>query len=214
MTGLWINPPEHVGPLVTMPVLADWLSFDPLLIWGTAHRLIAGVYLISFLSWTPQVLFFAGSKGIQPARVTVQAWKKSYPNTYWIHRPSWLWLCQEDWFLSAVPIVGALTSVCILLGAVHSTIGMLFAHSLYLTIATAVSATVFPWDDMLLVSGRVPMCLPSLAVIAVIAVTCMCRRPVFCRCFCLVCRTSVSSGRRQSCHCPSSRSVCAGSLSA
>lgn len=116
-------------------------------------RLIAGIFLVAFLSAAAQMRGLYGENGISPvSRLLSQA--QGHPTLeFFLNFPSIFWFDSSDTALVSVPLVGAFVSCLALLGVLTGPC-MLVSWFLYLSIVTVGQEFMsFQWDILLLETG-------------------------------------------------------------
>jgi hypothetical protein len=116
-------------------------------------RLLAGVYLVAFLSLWVQVEGLIGSRGILPIHdLLVLARERLGVSRYWV-LPTVFWVADGDRALHAVCAAGVALAVLVLLG--HARAALLFVlWVLYLSLSVAGEEFLsFQWDALLLEAG-------------------------------------------------------------
>jgi hypothetical protein len=134
---------------------------DPALVWGLVSRGIGLVFLISFASLSWQVLPTAGARGITPIKDSLAAIEAHFPTwKRFLYFPSLLWLNRSDGFLRALPWLGMLAALGIIVGGPH--VPWLFAvcYLAYLSLDRPM-ILVYPWDCLLFEAGFWGMFLPA-----------------------------------------------------
>src|SRR5688500_17691015 len=116
-----VSPPRAKSALRCrasgMELLNRLAYLDPPLVWGLVSRGIGLVFLISFASLSWQVLPTAGARGITPIKDSLAAIAAHFPTwKRFLYFPSLLWLNQSDGFLRALPWIGMLAALGIIIG--------------------------------------------------------------------------------------------------
>ena len=155
-----------------------WLASDAerLALWGVFTRVIALVYLISFLSLSTQVKDLAGSKGLNPitpalnqySRVFFPAMRRGFfhkcahaVQRMWSY-PTLFWFCSSDMALVGATHLGATVSLLLLVGgwgwcATSCMWALLWA--LYKSLDVPIGLA-YPWDSLLFSLGALAVALP------------------------------------------------------
>ena len=144
--------------ITMLPALAN---LNPELIWGFFTRGLSLVYLTAFSSLQRQVLPVAGSRGVIPARVVFAAIERDFPTwrRFW-YFPSLLWLGRSDAALSALPRIGALAALSVVIGGPHTPYALALCFLCHLSLDRVMSLG-YPWDAALLEAGFWAMFLPA-----------------------------------------------------
>ncbi len=116
-------------------------------------RLLGIIYLIAFVSITPQVEGLAGSQGILPFAEKL-AYLSTQPGIdYYFKLPNIFWLNASDQALYATAIAGCIVSVLIILGRLTRP-ALIANFVLYLSLYHANREFLnFQWDGLLLEAG-------------------------------------------------------------
>lgn len=131
--------------------------------WGLVGRGIAAVYAIAFASLTFQVLPIAGREGVAPVAELMAAIRRDFTAPRrWLYFPGLLWASAGDRWLRALPWLGLLAALTIVVGGPHTPVMFAACWALYLSLDRAL-VLVYPWDSLLLEAGFWAMFLPALA---------------------------------------------------
>jgi hypothetical protein len=136
-------------------------------IWGIAARLLAGIYVIAFVSIRKELVALAGSRGISPLAEKLGRIRQDMGRTGWVRYPTWFWLSASDGALRRLPAIGILTALLAACG-VFSNVMFVATWSLYLSCDTALGMT-YPWESMLFETGFLAMFLPRLNLLPSLA---------------------------------------------
>jgi hypothetical protein len=133
-----------------------------LLLWGLFGRLLATVYIISFLSIASQVCPLCGSRGVTPLRPQLDAIRRDFGLARGVlHFPTLFWLDCSDAALLALPLLGAALAAAHALGGPVSW-GCLLGAQLCLLSLDLPLDLHYPWDCLLYEAGWLALALPAL----------------------------------------------------
>ncbi len=116
-------------------------------------RLLGLVYLIGFISLSPQIIGLVGRQGILPAADFLRVIKENVgTERYWLF-PTLAWLDSSDFFLRGLTLSGALLSFLLILGVATLPV-LIILWAFYLSLVTAgQDFLMFQWDGLLLETG-------------------------------------------------------------
>src|SRR5690606_8616741 len=121
------------------------------------------VYAIAFASLIPQVGPIAGGDGVAPVAELMAAIRRDFTAPRrWLYFPGLLWLSTGDRWLRAMPWLGLVAALLIVIGGPPTPAAFVVCWALYLSLDRAV-VLVYPWDSLLLEAGFWAMFLPALA---------------------------------------------------
>ncbi len=130
-------------------------------------RLLALIYLLAFVSFALQAQGLIGIEGILPATEFFAAIDLDTPEKYW-RVPSLLWFSSADWMVLAIPWLGAVTALMLLLSGLLPRLSLALLFVLYLSLVHAGQVFMrFQWDMLLLETGFLALlmtCLPRLGI--------------------------------------------------
>ncbi|MFB6181888.1 MAG: lipase maturation factor family protein [Candidatus Magasanikbacteria bacterium] len=117
-------------------------------------RILAVIYLISFLSFGLQAKGLIGAKGVLPAKTFFQALKSNLNSLQLLlYKPSIFLLSSSEVMIKLVPILGILVSL-LLLFRFKERLMLIILYILYLSIVIAGQQFMaFQWDNLLLEAG-------------------------------------------------------------
>src|SRR5207249_619410 len=133
---------------------------SPLLVWGTFTRLLGLVYLVAFASLYGQIVPLAGRRGVTPIGEVLDRARRDLP--FWrcaTSMPTLLWLSSSDRALRGLVLIGAASSVVVVLGGEASRWALLVCWLAYLSFDLA-AELMYPWDCVLLEAGFLALFLP------------------------------------------------------
>lgn len=113
-------------------------------------KLLGLIYVIIFGSFLFQIKGLLGKKGILPIGSYLD-----YAQTIWKEKrfrylPTLFWVCREDWFLLAVPLLGVVFGLMLTCG-IYQPLMLLFIYLLYLSIVNVGQDFLsFGWDVFIL----------------------------------------------------------------
>lgn len=149
-------PIEALASLERLP--AAW-------VWGLFSRGLGAVFLIAFVSLAIQVRPIAGRRGLAPIAQLLAAIRRDFPAPRrWLYFPTLLWIRAGDRALTAIPWLGALAALSIVIGGPHAPWGFFACWLLYLSLDLPMGL-VYPWDSALLECGFWAMLLPATATL-------------------------------------------------
>lgn len=141
--------------------VGDSLGLDPALVWGLFSRALGLVFVVVFVSLAPQVRPIAGRRGLTPAAELFAAMRRDFAAPRrWLAAPSLLWLSPSDAMLVALPWLGALAGVAVMVGGPQAPWALLACWALLLSLDRAMTL-VYPWDSLLLEAGFWAVFLPA-----------------------------------------------------
>ena len=158
--------------------MVAWLELDllmpspvvaPALVWGLVTRGIALAFAVTFASLMREVVPIAGRDGIAPVRELHAAIRRDFPApARWLYFPSLLWLSDDDRWLQALPCLGLVAALSVVVGGPHTPIALFVCWLALLSLDRAV-VLVYPWDSLLLELGLWAVALPALAPLPALA---------------------------------------------
>jgi len=150
-----------LGELADVSRWLAWLSrgAPPLLVWGLTPRIVGGLFVVAFLSLSPQLLGLIGSRGVSPVREQLAAAREHFPGPLrFVRFPTVLWLDASDGFLRVLPRIGVVAGAYAVYGGPGSLVALWVCWALYLSLDAC--ALMFPWDCLLLEAGFFALFLP------------------------------------------------------
>src|SRR5258706_11922072 len=138
-------------------------SSDECLTWGVFVRMVGLCYLVTFVSEAHQILGLVGSHGILPISEFIRVGESELASPYrYLRLPTLFWLNSSDGLIAAVPWLGALASLMVLVG-VRSRACLLLCYCLHQsTVVAGGDFFFYPWDFLLLETTLLTLFVPTL----------------------------------------------------
>lgn len=134
---------------------------SPELVWGIVSRGIGLTYLISYASLSVEVVAIAGASGVFPVRETLALMGRHFPTwKRFFYFPTLLWVDSGDATLRALPWLGMVASLLVVVGGPAAPFAMGACYLIYLTLDRAM-ILIYPWDCLLFEAGLWGAFLPS-----------------------------------------------------
>ena len=132
------------------------------IVWGVFGRALGLMFIIAFGAMIPQILPLVGSRGVTPLTPQLKAFRRDCGplwRFWWL--PTILHLSHSDSILVALPAMGVVSGLLVVLGGSYSPcwIGLCWAILLSLDPAMGLA---YPWDSLLLEMGFLAIWLPPL----------------------------------------------------
>ncbi|HMJ15793.1 MAG TPA: lipase maturation factor family protein [Polyangiaceae bacterium] len=144
-----------------MELLNRLAYLEPTLVWGLVSRGIGLVFFISLASLSFQVLPHAGARGITPVRESLAAISEHFPTwKRFVYFPTLLWFNRSDAFLRALPWIGMLAALAIMIGGPQAPYMFAICYLVYLSLDRPM-VLVYPWDCLLFEAAFWGMFLPA-----------------------------------------------------
>jgi hypothetical protein len=148
-----------------MKLLQGLATLAPELTWGLLSRGTGLVFLISFWSFSLQIIPIAGRTGIAPIQNLLRAVERDFPTwKRFAYLPSLLWLDDSDRTLRALCLMGCLLSASIVVGGPHVPWAFAGCYVIYLSFDRPLTL-VYPWDCLLFEASFWAMFLPATRVL-------------------------------------------------
>jgi predicted DCC family thiol-disulfide oxidoreductase YuxK len=123
-------------------------------------RLLAGVYLVAFVSFAVQASALIGTDGVLPLEYYLGAVKEQLGTDAYLQLPTLFWFSHVDGFISFVCIAGIVLSLCLMLGVLKRS-SLVLLYVCYLSLVNGGQVFMsFQWDLLLLECGFLAIFLP------------------------------------------------------
>lgn len=141
-----------------------WFSLQaisPELVWGLFTRGLGLIYVISFISLTPQVLTSAGKHGGLPVALRLAGIRRDIPAPQrFFYYPTLLWFNSSHAALLALPMIGLVAAGVVVYGGPLSPYALLVCYVCYLSLDMPMGL-IFPWDCVMFESTVLALFLPA-----------------------------------------------------
>jgi len=139
-------------------------ALDPLLVWGLVVRGIGLVQFIAIGAMIPQVLPWAGRKGVSPVRDLLNRMGADIKSPWarFLNAPTLLWINSSDMMLLFLACLGAGSGLWIAIGAGSLSPLLFFMAWVCFLSLDAPMGLAFPWDCLLMEVSFLAMFFPAL----------------------------------------------------
>jgi hypothetical protein len=143
---------------------------DPAVLWGIFARLLAGIYVIAFLSLRAEIVEWGGARGLNPVREKLARFREDLGRWRAFSRyPTLLWLDDSDRALRWLPTIGAIAAIFAACGVASAPM-LAIAWVSYLS-CDVVFGMHYPWESLLFDAGFLAMFLPALQLLPSLAMS-------------------------------------------